>query len=26
VLGRLSIYEMSRPRDEQDKAELITLA
>ena len=26
VLGRLSIHDMSRPRDEQDKAELITLA
>lgn len=26
VLGRLSIHDMSRPRDEQDKTELITLA
>lgn len=26
VLGRLSIHDMSRPREEQDKAELITLA
>jgi FeS assembly SUF system regulator len=26
VLGRLSIYDMSRPREEQEKRELITLA
>ena len=26
VLGRLSIHDMSRPRDEQEKTELITLA